>query len=423
MNNNMRRERGARSVISAVFVTVFVAFCADAFGHGERNQEPFLRMRTVEFYDMTWSTKSLNVNDYIVIAGKFRLFGDWPNNLPQPDKVFLGNGTPGPVLVRTESYIDGVPAIQSSKLLIDRDYAFKTVLKGRIPGMHHVHPMLNVLGAGPLLGPGNWLEIKGNAEDFRLPVKTIDGTTIDNLETWGLGTVYTWHAIWLVIALVFLLWWLRKPLLITRFAALNEGYEDELVTRGDRLWGAAFFVGAILLVFAGYQWAQAKYPHTIPLQAGEAKVAPLPEDNRAVSVAVERATYDVPGRSMKLSLDVTNSGPVPVAMGEMLIANLRWVNKDLPAAVAAVDPNYPKDLLPPSGLKIDDARPIAPGETRKVHIDLTDAAWEVERLTSLMNDPDNRIGGLIFFYDGDGKRNIADVSGPILPVFTHVLGT
>ncbi len=50
-------------------------------------------------------------------------------------------------------------------------------------------------------------------------------------------------------------------------------------------------------------------------------------------------------------------------------------------------------------------------------LEATDAAWEVERLTSLINDPDNRVGALVFFFDADGNRSISTLSGPIVPFF------
>ena len=46
-----------------------------------------------------------------------------------------------------------------------------------------------------------------------------------------------------------------------------------------------------------------------------------------------------------------------------------------------------------------------------------DVAWEAERLTSLMRDPDSSFGGLLFFYDSDGERHIANVYGTIVPTF------
>jgi methane/ammonia monooxygenase subunit B len=123
---------------------------------------------------------------------------------------------------------------------------------------------------------------------------------------------------------------------------------------------------------------------------------------------------------MRMTVEVTNNGPKPVQIGEFTTASLRFVNQSVPAAVAGVDANFPKDLVPPGGLKVGDDSPIAPGETRTVTLDATDAAWELERLTALLSDPDNRVGGLIFFFDSDGKRIIANVYGPIVPNFTKL---
>ena len=59
----------------AVVLTGMAAFPILATAHGERNQEPFLRMRTVHWYDVKWSTGKMNVNDEIVLEGKFQR--DW----------------------------------------------------------------------------------------------------------------------------------------------------------------------------------------------------------------------------------------------------------------------------------------------------------------------------------------------------------
>ncbi len=401
-----------------VLVSLGCCIGTDAYAHGERNQEPFLRMRTAHFYDVKWSTNKLAVNDLLTVTGKFRLFTDWPNNLPKPETAFLGSGTSGPVFARVASYINGQPAIQSGKLELDRDYDFKIVFKARQPGRHHVHAMLNISGAGAILGPGAWIDVTGNESDFRLPATTLDGTQIADLTSWGFGTVVKWHALWFIAALVYMLWFLRKPMLIPRYLVITEGNEDVLITRGDRLWGAFFLVATILTVFLGVQWANAAYPNTVPLQSGTFKVDPLPQAPRTVTIKMDRATYDVPGRSMKLELEVTNTGTKPIQIGEFETAGLRFVNYAVPAAVAEIDPSFPKELLPPAGLKVDNDAPIQPGETRTVNIDLTDAAWETERLTALLNDPDNRVGGLLFFFDSDGKREIANIYGPIVPYFT-----
>lgn len=424
-NSTSKIGRFLRAItLMTVFALELIAFTfapIAASAHGERNQEPFLRMRTAHFYDVKWSTTEIPVNGEIVVTGKFRLFPDWPISLPLPDAAFLGNGTPGPVLVRTESYINGVPAIQSSKLELNRDYDFKIVMKGRLPGTHHVHPLLNIKGGGPLLGPGNWLTVTGDASDFALPVTAISGEVIENLETWGIGRVYGWYALWIVIALGWLGWWLRRPLLMPRYRALTEGGDRSLlVTNTDRIVGAGLAVLTILIVYWGVVSAQSTFANVIPPQGSRAVVVPVPEAPAPVRAVLTRGTYDVPGRSMKLDVTMTNSGPDPVQLGEFLTSNLRFINHDVPQAVAAVDPDYPKELIPPSGLKLSDGSPLQPGETRDLSIEATDVAWETERLASLVKDPDNTLGALLFFYDSEGNRTISTLSGPLVPVYTDL---
>ena len=55
--------------------------------------------------------------------------------------------------------------------------------------------MLNVEDAGSIVGPGSWVEISGDADDFVLAVTTLTGEHIENLETWGMDTVIIWHLI------------------------------------------------------------------------------------------------------------------------------------------------------------------------------------------------------------------------------------
>jgi methane/ammonia monooxygenase subunit B len=69
---------------------------------------------------------------------------------------------------------------------------------------------------------------------------------------------------------------------------------------------------------------------------------------------------------------------------------------------------------------LSDDTDIKPGETRRLRIEATDAAWEIERLTSFLTDVDSKIGGLLFFFDTQGNRYITEVGGPILPVFKDI---
>jgi methane/ammonia monooxygenase subunit B len=412
---------GLARAISAVLVLFCVAQALPAFGHGERAQEPYLRTRTTHWYDVTWSTTKLAINDEITVTGKFRLFGEWPDAVDLPETVFVSNATPGPVLARVESYLNGVPARQSVRNLeIGRDYEYKMVLKARVPGRYHVHPMIAVKGSGPLVGPGKWVDITGEMKDFVFPVTTISGEKIDNLEHWGVRSAFSWHLLWLAIAAAWIIWWIRRPLLIPRYAALKKEREDLLTTDLDLKVAIGLLVVTVVLAFGSYSWARSKYPHTVPLQAGTSYTPPLPYQQPPVKVQFKQARYDVPGRSMRMELSITNDGDKPLRLGEFATASIRFVNMNLPVAEANVARDYPAELVARNGLTISDDSEIRPGESKAVRIEATDAAWEIERLTSFLTDVDSKVGGLLFLFDREGSRYIAEVGGPILPVFKHI---
>ena len=161
-------------------------------------------MRTAHWYDVTWSADTVKVNDEIEVRGRLHIFSDWPKHLFELRTVYLNLGANGPVFVKVATYLNEVPMMQSTHLEYGREYEFRIVAKARTPGRHHVHPMLNVESAGPLLGPGKWIEVTGNAADFVMPLQTLDGIAIPNLETWQVGHVLRVHAYWIVLALAWL---------------------------------------------------------------------------------------------------------------------------------------------------------------------------------------------------------------------------
>ncbi len=408
-------------VRKAVLLFVLMAVSTVLYAHGERNQEPFLRMKTLQWYDVKWSVDNgatINVNDEITLKGRVHFFSRWPQSINEPDTVFLANATPGPVFVRVSSYLNEVPQIQSTGVELGRFYDFEVVLKGRIPGRHHVHPMFNVQSAGGLIGPGIWVTIAGDADDFVYSIETRTGQTIENLGTYATGNVYKWHLIWVAVAIFWLIWWIRRPLLIERYLLVKDEQWSKLITATDMKVGASLIVIIIgMLIFANSLTREA-YQYTIPLQGGVAETDPLPDlDKGKVVVKNKRAEYYLPGRTVTMDVEVTNNHDLPIELGEFMTANLRFINQNLPVAVAAVDEGYPDELVADSSLVISDLSPIMPGETKRILINATDVAWEVERLSSLLNDPDSSYGGLLFFYDSNGKRLISEVYGQILPTF------
>jgi methane/ammonia monooxygenase subunit B len=405
----------------AVLMLMLLIVSTVIFAHGERNQEPFLRMKTLQWYDVAWSVKNdstIKVNEEVVLEGKVHFFSRWPHVINKPDTIFLANATPGPVFVRVESYMNEVPMIQSTGVDVGKVYDFKVILKARIPGRHHVHPMINVESAGGLVGPGIWVNVEGNADDFVYSIETRTGLTIENLGTYATGNVYKWHAIWAAIAVIWLLWWIRRPLLIERYLLVKDGQWDKLITLTDKKVGASLIVIIIgLLIFANNITREA-YQYTIPLQGGRAVVDAEPNaDKGLIIVKNKRAEYYLPGRTVTIDAEITNNHSLPIRLGEFTSANLRFINRNLPVAVAAVDEGYPEELIANQSLGIDNDDPIMPGETRRINIDATDVAWEIERLHSLLNDPDSSYGALLFFYDSNGRRIVNEVYGQILPTF------
>lgn len=394
--------------------SVFTVPTAQA--HGEKALEPFIRMRTIQWYDVQWSAQKFNVNDEISVSGKFHVAEDWPISVPKPEASFLNISTPGPVLIRTERYLNGKPWTNSVALQPGGDYEFKVVLKGRLPGRYHIHPFFNLKDAGQVMGPGAWLEIGGDAGDFTNTIQTISGAMID-MESFGFANGVFWHVFWGVLAAAWLLWWVRRPLFISRYRMLDAGLENELITGQDKLIAKVVLVGVPVLVLVLNSVTANRYPDAIPLQAGLDQILPLPAQVNAgtVNVDIVKAEYDVPQRAMVMQVRIDNRSQSAVRISEFTTSNVHFINPDL--LDMAYNPG--KRELSNEGLSIDNNQAIQPGEQRVLTINARDAVWESEQLDGLIRDADSRIGGLLFLYDDMlGKRYISSISAAVVPKFS-----
>jgi methane/ammonia monooxygenase subunit B len=399
----------------AVGAVALAAGVSPSWAHGERAQEPFLRMRSIQWFDINWSTDRLNVNDEMTVSGKFRVFEDWPKALTTPEVSFINVNTPGPVFHRMLTEIGGEPQFFSGPLEMGRDYDFKVVIKGRKPGDYHVHVLVNMKTNGPVAGPGSWVKVEGDQANYSTKIKTLTGKTYE-AETVGLANGVAWHLIWGALAAAWLLYWLARPIFLARYRALQAGREDVLTTPTDIRVGAITLVVSLGLIGAGYLIANLQHPNVIPLQAGEARYKPMPEQPKTIDARVLSADYDVPGRSMRVNVEVTNTGQQPVRLAEFSTAGVRFRNP-AGSGVPLENPAYPQDMLAAEGLVLDDNQAIAPGETKKLKLTMTDVIWETQRLADLVNDPDSRFGGLLMFFDAENNRQIVSISGPVIPIF------
>jgi len=401
------------SVVGLLVAMAAGVYAPAASAHGEKSQAAFMRMRTIHWFDLKWSKERVNVNEEVEITGKLHVFEGWPETVDEPDVAFLNIGIPGPVFIRKESYIGGQLVPRSVRLEIGSTYDFKVVLKARRPGDWHVHTMMNVQGGGPIIGPGKWITIDGSMRDFKNPLTTLTGQTID-LENYNEGNTYFWHAFWYVFGVAWMFYWCRRPIWLPRYLMVKAGRADELCSAGDRKVAMGFAAATILITVFGMSSANSQYPVTIPLQAGTMRgMKPIEHLSSPVKVKVEDATYRVPGRSMNMTLTMTNTGSSAVRLGEFYTASVRFMDSN----VAKDDTGYPEDLLAEDGLEVSDNSPLAPGETRTVKVKASDAAWEVYRLSDIIYDPDSRFAGILFFWDAQGNRTHTIVDAPLIPSF------
>ncbi|MBV1884353.1 MAG: methane monooxygenase/ammonia monooxygenase subunit B [Pseudomonadales bacterium] len=416
-NRSIRRSLGFHYIIACLVLII----SGESFAHGEKAQQAGLRMRTMNWFDTEISPRTVSVNEQVIITGKFMPSKHWPKHMASIEEMaFLNVGVPGPKFIRVSSHVNGTPMIRSTSFELGKLYEYEIVLKARSPGHYHVHPVMSIKGAGPIIGPAFWVDVTGNQADFVNTVTTLNGDTID-LETYGLSASIGLHAFWTVIALAWIAFWLRNmrtsPVIMPRFIAVQKlGKEraDEIITTRESLVG--MFTVAIIVTLIGISYLVTEHfvPRTIPLQTGWIPVEPMenPAENEKIKVKVGNATYRIPGRSFDVQLTITNNTPEPLRIGEFATANIRFINSD----VLDIQPEDPDHLVASDSIEIlGDS--IQPGKTSVVNMVVEDALWETQRLTSLVYDPDSFFAGLIFLYDETGNRYYQEIAGIMIPSF------
>src|SRR6516225_3465182 len=96
------------ALILALLLTLGAA--AAAFAHGERAQEGFLRMKTVAWEDVKFSSDSVKQDEQLVITGKVKVLESWPATLEAPQLAYLNVSASGPTFVMKERTVNGQPA-------------------------------------------------------------------------------------------------------------------------------------------------------------------------------------------------------------------------------------------------------------------------------------------------------------------------
>lgn len=412
-----KRQAGrlwALGLAAGLAMTMATTGPADA--HGEKSQAAFLRMRTLAWYDLKWSKKQVNVNEEYEITGKLHIMNAWPAAIHVPDRCFLNTGQPGPVATRVGVWVGGQFTPRSMKLDVGKTYEFRVLLRARRPGHWHTHVQLSVETGGPIPGPGEYIDIKGNFADFTNPVKLLNGTTVD-IEDYKLYSIYGWHLLWYIAGIAWIVYWFSKRGMVGRFVAVASGKAEEIITPQERMVGAVTLAAVLGVVIIFYAIASASYPNTIPLQAGDfTRIQAIEDPEPSIKIKYLGGAYKVPGREMTANFRITNEGKEPLRIGEFSTAGLRFLNPD----VYTTKVDYPDYLLADRGLSLSDNAPIQPGETKDVTLTIQDARWDTERLSGLAYDVDSSMAGMLFFFTPSGTRYPIEVSGSVIPTFMPI---
>jgi len=155
MFSSLARQAGrlwALGLAAGLALTMAAIGPADA--HGEKSQAAFLRMRTLNWYDLKWSKTNVTVNEEYEITGKLYLMNSWPAAIELPNQCFLNTGQPGAMAARLGVWVGGTFTPRSMRLEVGKTYAFRVLLKARRPGHWHTHVQLSVKTGGPIPGPG-----------------------------------------------------------------------------------------------------------------------------------------------------------------------------------------------------------------------------------------------------------------------------
>lgn len=391
-----RRLLRAGAVAVALVVSVLFT-AAPAQAHGEDTQQAFIRLSTALFYDVEFSTTELAVGEELVITGKVRVMNSWPQHtVAPPETAYLTVALPGPVFLAEERRISGQLVPQSVRIQKGETYPFEIRLQARKAGEWHVHPALAAEGTGMLLGSGEYIKVTPGgpvSNDLTL----LSGETVD-LNTFGRGSVVTWHLVGVVFGAVWLLYWLRRPLL-ARFVEVTEGRGRALISRRDQVLGVGLVVGVLAAGVVANVYINNKAPNTVPLQVARVEAVPEPKSKLESTLAVEvvGASYaPTPTPTLRLQVKATNSGDTSARLSQIQLGETTV--RDEPTGAT-------EDLV----FETEPDGEIAPGATETFEVIVAGDYLEDKNLVPL-DEAQIRITGLLFFVDPTGQRSEVEVN-------------
>jgi len=383
-----------------------------ASAHGENAQEGFLRMETVAFSDVTFSTDTVKQGEPLVITGKATLLNTWPKNLGEPDTGFINVTASGPVLLMQDRQVNGVEAPDAFFVKKGDTYDFKLTLVGRQPGRWHVHPTFAVEGAGTLIGPGQWITVQDSG-GFANNITLLNGQSV-NLETYGLGQLTIFHWLGFALGMVWMLYWTVpkiggpnhrtvSKLPVTLRVPLNtDGQDIGLITKQDHRVSNYLLLATLLLLAVGWVYQSVVFPIKIPQQVFRFTPPELQQPAQFAAAQTKDASFDPQTSTLTMNVDVTNTGKAPMTLTGFTTSSLTFVDQaNAPTGAEHV-------------MSISPTPTVGPGETKTFNLTLRDPVWRDTRMIEV-NRPRIEVAGQLIFKDASGATNQTTIASSVNP--------
>jgi methane/ammonia monooxygenase subunit B len=353
--------------VALASAALLLAGAGTASAHGEEAQEAWLRMNSVAWLNVTINGQKpggltgadiqMKQGDTIKITGAAKVLETWPQilNNGEPRTAFINVVIPGPVMLVKDRVINGIEAPHSIYIEKGGVYNFEITLQARIPGHYHVHPTFAVQGAGTLIGPGQWVNVKKNPAGFKNMVTLYNGKQV-NLENYRVWWVFLWTLGGFVIGMVWLLWWIWPKPTVTRLAVTSQlsvnddgGPAVGLVTKRDQRAMDVIALVTILFVGVGLLWQSNAYPVKLPLQVKRFRIPPAAQPAEFATANATEVVLDNKTNTYSIKATINNTGTGDVTLKAVHIANVTLTpstgdtaianNADVAADTVAVSPS------------------------------------------------------------------------------------
>ena len=142
----------AITVLSAI--AAYIPIIPEAEAHGVQAQ---LQSRFIRIEDETWSAQTLNTGDELTVTGTLQSL------VNRPLRAWLSIFSESVNAGNRWEFISRDPPGNVFEIPPQGTIPYELTARALEPGIYHVHTQLNVANVGPGLGPGQTVQVSGEA--------------------------------------------------------------------------------------------------------------------------------------------------------------------------------------------------------------------------------------------------------------------